>query len=260
MPNLLTFISVIDYLATFNSVRTSLRVWGTQCMRILCPIQWSYNPCSCAAMPVASSKLKPSPLDWQPLQMKHSTGFSTITCVMPSILELNVPVMIRLFHAYDGRTGDLVPLPSNGITCTPKSKVKWSLVFCRPGGLRWRGWLPQRSIILGIRARGSLICTLFRPCSLQSTLAGLVGGARRTSFTSWCTPKQSAFSTNNSKKELLNLTHRWLHSVLTEFSPLTTVIMKVCCWPCGSMSLWTKCQCLRSRQTVTPQLLLTGLL
>ena len=93
-------------------------------MHIVRPIQWSYDPCSCVAIPVASSKLKPSPLDRQPLKMKHSTGFSTMTCVIPSILGLNVSVMIHLFHTYGGRTDDSVPLPTNGITCTPKSKVK----------------------------------------------------------------------------------------------------------------------------------------
>ena len=120
MPNLLAFISLTDSLVTFNSVQTSLRVQGMQHMHILCPIQWSYDQCSCAAMPVASSKLKPSPLDQWPLKTKHSTGFSTITCVIPSILGLNVSVMIHLFHAYGSRTGNSVPLPSNGVTCTPK--------------------------------------------------------------------------------------------------------------------------------------------
>ena len=55
--------------------------------------------------------------------MKHSTGFSTITCVILSILGLKVSVMIHSFHAKGSRTGDSVPLPSNGVTCTPKSKA-----------------------------------------------------------------------------------------------------------------------------------------
>ena len=93
-------------------------------MHILHPIQWLYDPCSCVAIPVSSSKLKPSPLDQQPLKIKHSTGFSIMTCVIPSMLGLNMSVMICLFHAYSGRTGDSVPLASNGITCTPKSKAK----------------------------------------------------------------------------------------------------------------------------------------
>ena len=53
-----------------------------------------------------------------------------MTCEIPSMLGLRVSVIIHLLHAYDGKTGDSVPLPSNGITCTPKSKVKQSLVFC----------------------------------------------------------------------------------------------------------------------------------
>ena len=98
MNNLSTFISLTDSLATFSSMWTSLRVRGMQCMGIFFPIQWSYDPCSCVAIPVASSRLKPSPLDQWPLKMKHSTGFSIITCLIPSILGLNVSVMICSFH------------------------------------------------------------------------------------------------------------------------------------------------------------------
>ena len=98
VPNLSTFISLTDSLVTFSSVWTSLRVQGTQRICILLHIQWSYDPCSCAAIPVAFSKQKPLPLDWWPLKMKHFTGLSIITCVIPSMLGLNVSVMIHSFH------------------------------------------------------------------------------------------------------------------------------------------------------------------
>ena len=99
-------------------------------MHTLHPIQWSYDPCNCVVIAVASSILNPSLWERQPLKMKHLMGFSMMTCEILSMLGFKVYEIIHSFHAYDGKTGGSVPLPSNGITCTPKSKAKRSLVFC----------------------------------------------------------------------------------------------------------------------------------
>ena len=106
-------------------------------MCTLHPIPWSFDPCNCAAIAVASSILNPLPQEWWPLKTKHLTGFSTITCEISSMLGFKVSVIIHSFDTNNGQTGDSVHLLSNGITCTPKSKAKRSLVFCGLNGLRW---------------------------------------------------------------------------------------------------------------------------